>query len=125
MGFLSIRSKSFRKLRNRKAERPRDSLDIAEGYVALAPLDSANVGSIEAALVGKGFLRNPLCPTQFADTLAEAFKDAGGTHIVSLFVLHTSSPHTMSYNGRDSDYRPMQVATPPSCTRRGTGLTYT
>jgi methyl-accepting chemotaxis protein len=82
-------SESFGQMRNRHTERPCYGFDIAKGHVALTAFNSADVGSVEAALVGKRFLRNPLRLPQFADAVAEPFEDAGAAHTLSLCALHT------------------------------------
>ena len=46
-------------MRDADAQRGRKGVESAERDVALRALDSADVGSMEAARVGEGFLRQP------------------------------------------------------------------
>ena len=62
-------SDPLRQLRDRNPERVGDFLDVPQGHIPLAPLDSTDIGTIKAAGVCEPLLRIPLAFAQRSHAL--------------------------------------------------------
>src|SRR5262249_47763768 len=84
-------------LRYRDAQRLGDALDVAQGRVALATFDPADIRSVKTALSGKPLLREPLGPAKFSDTMTEAGQNIRFIrHRDKVRGVRMNSPRTMS-----------------------------
>jgi hypothetical protein len=66
---VSMPSHPLHEFADRDPQRLRDDLDVPQGDVPLAAFDSADVGAVQLALVGKGLLRKPECHPLFPHAL--------------------------------------------------------